>query len=73
MPSMKLDTLIRNKDCVESYILFRQIEDWCLENIPSDRWKFQYSPILNVYGVDIPGGIIFKYKEDLAAFEAAFF
>lgn len=71
MPDMKLDALIQT-DTVESYILFREIEDWCTDNIPRDRWRFQYSPTICVHGVDIPGRIIFRCKEDLTAFRLRF-
>lgn len=70
---MRLDALIKDTESIDSYILFRKIEDWCSENIPKDRWKFQYSPTICAYGVDIPGRIIFKCKEDYAAFKLHFF
>ena len=65
---MKLDALIKDTESLESYKLFREIENWCVDNIPKDKWRFQYSPTICVCGVDIPGRIIFKRKEDLEAF-----
>lgn len=72
MSYMKLDSLIKNPDSVESYILFREIEDWCTNNIPKDKWRFCHSPQICVHGVDIPGRIIFKSKQDFAAFKLRF-
>lgn len=69
---MKLETIIKENESVDSYILFREIENWCMNNIPRDKWRFQYSPSFSVCGVDIPGRIIFKRKEDLAAFKLHF-
>jgi hypothetical protein len=69
---MKLENIIKDTETVESYILFRTIEDWCMDNVPRDRWRFCHSSHLCVLGVDIPGRIIFKCKEDLAAFKLRF-
>ena len=71
MPYIKLDAVLTT-DTVESYILFREIEDWCSDNIPGNKWKFQYSPTICVQGVDIPGRIIFKSTEDFITFKLRF-
>lgn len=72
MLTMKLNSLIKDTESIKSYIFFREIEDWCSENIPKDKWKFRHSPSLTIYGVDIPGQLIFKRKEDYAAFKLHF-
>jgi hypothetical protein len=58
-------------DTVESFLLFREIEDWCCDNIPQDKWKFGSQQIC-VYGVDLPGRIIFIHEKDLSAFKLRF-
>ena len=60
------------EDTVQGYILFRKIEDWCLDNLDKMRWRFSYSPSTCVYGIDIPGRIFFDRKEDLEVFELTF-
>ncbi len=65
---IRLQDLIKDLESVESYILFRKIEDWCLDNLPRDSWRFSYSQSLCVAGVDIPGRILFKSDADLTAF-----
>lgn len=72
MLTMKLDTLLKDTNSVESYILFREIEDWCTNNIPKDRWRFCHSPQICIHGVDLPGRIIFKSEQDLTAFKLRF-
>lgn len=71
MPDMKLNSIII-ADTLDSYLLFREIEDWCLENIPRDKWRFCYASPLCVQGVDLPGRIIFRSKDDLHLFNLRF-
>jgi hypothetical protein len=59
------------KDTIESYILFREIEDWCLANVPRDKWHFCSTQIC-VYGVDLPGRIIFTHEKDITVFRVRF-
>ena len=69
------DVIERNQistDEIGSYILFRTIEDWCHENIPKERWRFDYGATLCAHGVDIPGRIIFRNTKDLVAFGLRF-
>ncbi|HEY6435260.1 MAG TPA: hypothetical protein VIY47_01605 [Ignavibacteriaceae bacterium] len=56
----------------DDYVLFRAIEDWCYENIPKDRWRFNHSSTLCVCGVDIPRRIFFWHEEDVLAFKLRF-
>lgn len=72
MVEIKLQDLIKDSEAVESYILFRKIEDWCCDNLPRDSWRFSYSPSLCVIGVDIPGCILFKNSETATFFKLAF-
>ena len=72
MVEIKLQDLIKDTEAVESYILFRKIEDWCTDNLPRDCWRFSYSPSLCVHGVDIPGRILFKRSEEATAFKLTF-
>lgn len=68
-----LRSIITDYSDVNSYILFREIEDWCLDNIDGTKWRLDYSTFLNVYGVDIPIGIQFKEDKDFTAFKLRFF
>lgn len=70
--NIKLDEIIKNKDSVDSYKLFRSIEDWCCDNIPAGRWRFDYSYTVCVCGVDLPASIYFKIPEDSTAFKLKF-
>jgi len=69
---IRLDEIIKDPESVEAYILFRNIEDWCNANIPITRFRFDYSATICVYGVDIPGRIIFKSDEDANVFRLMF-
>jgi len=69
---MKLEVLLKDLESVDSYILFREIEDWCHENIPRHKWRFSYSPAICVHGVEIPGRIIFKDKKDMQTLRLKF-
>jgi hypothetical protein len=64
MAFIRLQELIEDYELTESYILFRNIEDWCLDNIPRHRWRFDYSHTLCVCGIDLPGRIFFWSEED---------
>jgi hypothetical protein len=72
MVEIKLQDLIQDSEAVESYILFRKIEDWCCDNLPRDSWRFSYSPSTSVIGVDIPGRILFKNNEAATHFKLVF-
>jgi hypothetical protein len=70
-----IDRLTTNGQDIEyahDYILFREIEDWCHEYIPRDKWRFDYSSTICVTGVDIPGHIFFWSDEDATAFRLRF-
>jgi hypothetical protein len=72
MASIRLHDVIGNTEAVESYTLFRTIEDWCYDNIPDGSWQFDHSHSISAYGVDVAGGIIFKYDKDAVAFKLKF-
>lgn len=72
MVEIRLQDLIQDSEAVESYTLFREIEDWCCDNLPRDSWRFSYSPSLCVVGVDIPGCILFKNNKDATYFKLVF-
>jgi hypothetical protein len=65
---IRLQDVIHNIESVEAFILFRHIEDWCRDNIPPSRWRFDYSSTICVFGVDCPGRIIFKCSQDMNTF-----
>lgn len=69
-----IDRHFGNKDCKHAgdYILFRTIEDWCMNNLNRAQWRFDYSSTISVCGIDIPGRIIFCVEEDLTAFKLQF-
>lgn len=67
----KLRDIIGDIDSVESYKYFRNIEDWCTDNLSNNKWKFDYSSTISVYGVDIPIGIEFNDIQDVIAFNVA--
>jgi len=68
MAFIGLRKLIEDYESVESFILFRNIEDWCLDNIPRHRWRFDYSHTMCVCGIDLPGRIFFWSREDAYRF-----
>jgi hypothetical protein len=72
MVVVRLEDILRNLESIESYILFRKIEDWCCDNLPRGQWRFSYSPALCVAGVDIPGRILFKSQHDATIFKLVF-
>ena len=72
MEHIKLQDLIPETDNVEAYITYRSLEDWCLDNVPRDRWRFDYSSTICVCGVDIPARIFFWDAADATAFKLAF-
>jgi len=67
-----LQNIINDHSDVKSYILFRDMEEWCFENLPNEHWKLDYSSPICVYGVDIPSRIIFKDSHDMVAFRLRF-
>lgn len=79
MPDIKIqdviDATFGKKDDFEhaaDYILFRKIEDWCLDNLNKTRWRFDHSSTICACGITIPGRIIFGSEEDLLAFKLTF-
>jgi hypothetical protein len=72
MRSIKLQDLLSNFDWTESFTMYRDIEDWCLDNIPRERWRFDYSSTICVCGVDIPARIFFWVEKDAVAFKLRF-
>jgi len=72
MEYIKLQNLIPDFDKIEAYEAFRLIEDWCLDSVPRDKWRFDYSSTLCVCGVDIPARIFFWMKQDAIAFKLRF-
>lgn len=68
MKTIRLADILPNLELVDSYLTFRYIEEWCTNNIPKDRWKFNYSGAISAYGVDIPGSIFFCSDADATAF-----
>jgi hypothetical protein len=72
MVYIRLQDIVGNKETVESYILFRTIEDWCCDNIHNSNWKFDYGSTICLYGVDVSGTIIFKCETDSDAFRLKF-
>lgn len=72
MANIRLQNVIGNIDVVESYMLFRTIEDWCHDNVADGNWQFDYTYTICAYGVDIAGGIIFRHEEDTKAFKLKF-
>lgn len=62
-----IDRHFGNEDCEHAgdYILFRTIEDWCLDNVDRTRWRFDYSSTICVCGIDIPNRIIFGVQKML--------
>lgn len=69
---IKLQDLIQDSETAESYTLFREIEDWCCDNLPRDSWRFSYSPSICVVGCDLPGRILFKNNEAATHFKLVF-
>lgn len=69
-----IDTWFGGQDCehAEDYMLFRTIEDWCLDNLDKTRWRFDHSSTTSVCGIDVPGRIIFGSSEDITAFKLRF-
>lgn len=72
MINQNLSAVIKDHTVVESYILFREMEEWCYENLPIDRWRLDWSSTATVYGVDIPTVISFTKDSDLTAFKMRF-
>ena len=70
MQHLNLKEIINDHSDVNSYILFREMEDWCCENLTD--WRLDYSTAMCVYGVDIPSKIIFKRIADVTAFKSRF-
>lgn len=70
MLDYKMMDVLRND--TNAFHIYRLVEDWCFENIPNDRWRFDYSSTICVRGVDIPGRIIFRHTEDATAFRLRF-
>lgn len=71
MISIKLEDLIPVTEHVDAYLKYRFIEEWCIENVPKGRWKFDYSSTLCVCGIDVPGRIFFWTDEDAVTFKLA--
>lgn len=69
MASVKLEDILPELELLESYLTFRHIEDWCHQNVPRQRWRFDHSYTLCAHGVDIPGRIFFWSEEDATAFK----
>lgn len=67
-----LNAIINDYSDVKSYILFRDMEEWCYENLPTGNWKLDWSVPVTAYGVDIPSRIIFKEDSDVTAFKLRF-
>lgn len=72
MPAIPLNEIITDDSDVKSYILFREMEEWCFDNLPGDHWRLDYSTQISVYGVDIPSKIVFKDESDITAFKLRF-
>jgi hypothetical protein len=72
MLEIHLRDMIAEPDSVESYNFYKSVEEWCCSNIERNRWRFDYSSAICVYGVDKPGRIIFWRKIDLVAFKLRF-
>ena len=72
MVKIRLNDIVGDINRVESFILFRTIEDWCSDNIQNTNWKFDHAHTICLYGVDVPGVIVFKRKEDKVAFKHRF-
>lgn len=68
MKTIKLHDILPDLETVESYLTYQQIRDWCEENIPQNKWKFEYATQINAYGVDIPDRIFFWVDADADAF-----
>lgn len=70
MPNYKMIDVLKND--TNAFDIYRLVEEWCFEHIPKERWRFDYSSTICVRGVDIPGRIIFRSKEDATAFRLKF-
>lgn len=65
---IRLENVLGDMNILESYILFRTIEDWCYNNVIDGNWHFDYKRTICAYGVDIAGGIEFNRRNDSIAF-----
>ena len=72
MLEIRLGDIFYNHDSVDAYRFFQEIECWCSDNLSHSSAKFDYSSTICVYGVDIPGKIIFNNKESLEKFNLIF-
>ncbi len=70
MKVVKLADIITDFDIASSFKMFRDIEEWLVNHIPGDRWRFDYSSTICVCGVDIPGRIFFWSDADVDIFLA---
>lgn len=68
------DERFNERDCehAEDYALFREIEDWCYDNLPKGRWRLDFAHTVCVCGIDIPGRIFFWVDDDFTAFKLRF-
>jgi len=72
MPAVNLKNIADDLNTVDAYLLFRAAGSWCNANIQKERWRFDYASALCVYGVDLPGRIIFWHSTDCVAFKLKF-
>jgi hypothetical protein len=72
MRYVQLRDVIDNHEEVDSFIRFREIEEWCKDNIDRTRWRFDFASTICVYGIDIPGRIFFWSVEDANTFRNRF-
>lgn len=72
MALIYLQDILPSFDDTNSFILYRAIEDWCIDNIEKSQWRFDYSTTLCVCGIDIPGRIFFCDKKDEQKFRMVF-
>lgn len=72
MQCVQLRDIIDNHDDVASFIRFREIEEWCKDNLYQTRWRFDFASTICVYGVDIPSRIFFWSQEDANIFRSNF-
>ncbi len=72
MTSIQLRDILPDQNGVDAYIKYRIIEDWCHDNVPKGRWRFDYSHTICVCGIDIPGRIFFWADEDAVTFRLTF-
>lgn len=72
MVSIYLKDILPDENDVNSFVTFRNIEDWCISNLSKERWRFDYSTRINAYGVDVPARILFTSSVDATMFTLTF-